>query len=348
MRFKQVVCCLPTIVVAIVETVSAGRAVATTALIMLLGLPLAAHAASPSTFTVVALPDTQYYSASYPNIFTSQTQWIVSHQTSQNIAFVSQQGDLVDNAKQPNQWTNADSAMYLLDNTNPRLPWGTCPGNHDMNQFPGEFATAYDENFGPSHFTGLSWYGGSYENSSYQTFTAGGRQYLMLDLQYYPTYAEGDVFGWAQGVINSHPDMPTIINTHDYLMSQDERSDSGEGIWNSLVYSNEQVFAVFCGHLHGEYTQISTDAAGKPVFELLADFQSGPNGGNGYMRLYQFDEANSAIHVKTYSPYDTSGGTGGTYMTDANSQFDLPIDFNDRFGTPFPNPPPSSFWASVP
>jgi len=313
-------------------------AVPTAALILILGVLLATDAAA-SGFTLVALPDTQYYSASYPNIFTSQTQWIVNHQANQNIAFVAQQGDLVDNAQDPQQWVNADAAMYLLDDTTPRLPWGTCPGNHDMNQSPGVFAKAYDANFGPTHFTGLSWYGGSYQNSSYQTFDAGGRQYLMLDIQYYPTYAHGDVFGWAQGVINSHPGMPTIINTHDYL-TLDSRSDSGDAIWETLVDPNTQVFAVLCGHNHGEYTQISTDAAGKPVFELLADFQEGPNGGSGYLRLYQFDEANSAIHVQTYSPYDTTAGPGGTYMTDAANQFDLPMDFNDRLG---PVPEPSSF-----
>ena len=30
-------------------------------------------------FTIIALPDTQYYSETYPNIFDSQTQWIVDN-----------------------------------------------------------------------------------------------------------------------------------------------------------------------------------------------------------------------------------------------------------------------------
>jgi hypothetical protein len=43
------------------------------------------------------LPDTQYYSQKYPEIFTQQTQWIVDNAKTQNIVFVSQEGDLVDN-----------------------------------------------------------------------------------------------------------------------------------------------------------------------------------------------------------------------------------------------------------
>lgn len=292
---------------------------------LLAGLPLTARATTPSTFTIVALPDTQFYSESYPTIFTSQTQWIVNNQAAQNIAFVAQQGDLVNN-DEPYQWANATSAMYLLDGTTPRLPWGTCPGNHDMNQNADAFAESYDANFGPAHFAGQSWYGGACNNSSYQTFDAGGRTYLVMDLQY---DAPATMRDWVQGVIDAHPGMPTIVNTHDYL-DLDGRTGYGDALWDAFISPNPQIFAVLCGHMHGEFAQTSINAAGKPVFELLADFQDDPNGGDGYLRLYQFDEANSAIHVETYSPYDTSGGAGGTYQTDPSSQFDLSMNFHDR------------------
>ncbi len=69
-----------------------------TALVVLAGVPFTAPAAaSPLPFTIVALPDTQNYSQSYPQIFTSQTQWILSNQASQNIAFVAHEGDITNN-----------------------------------------------------------------------------------------------------------------------------------------------------------------------------------------------------------------------------------------------------------
>ncbi len=153
--------------------------------------------------------------------------------------------------------------------------------------------------------------------------------------------------------------MPTIVNTHDYLVPGG-RDTYGNTLWNSLISPNSQIFMVDCGHVGGEWEQTSNDAAGKPVFECLADFEDGyygGNGGNGYMRLYQFDEAASEIQVKTFSPYVTTGGAGGTYQTGQDpedlaqyslsgpatlSQFDLSLNFNDRLG-PSTIPEPSTF-----
>ena len=36
---------------------------------------------------------------------------------------------------------------------------------------------------------------------------------------------------------------------------------------------------------------------------MLADYQAGPEGGQGYMRLLHFDQDNNRILVNTYSPY---------------------------------------------
>ena len=50
-------------------------------------------------FTIATLPDTQYYvdflTASNPQTFTAQTNWIVANQTPLNIAFVSHLGDVI-------------------------------------------------------------------------------------------------------------------------------------------------------------------------------------------------------------------------------------------------------------
>ena len=293
------------------RTLDRGLVIA--ALVGLLGLPSAAQADS-TPFTFVALPDTQGYSEAFPNIFTSQTQWIVNNRTSQNIAFVAHQGDLTDN-DEATQWSRATTSMYILDSTSPRLPWGTCKGNHDV-------ATSYDAYFGPSHFAGQSWYGDSYGSSSYQKFQAGGRTYLVLDIQ---NNAYATVRNWAKGIITANPGMPTIVNTHEYL-TLGVRTEYGETLWNDLIKPNAQVFAVMCGHIYGEYNQTSINDAGKPVFELLADYQYDTHYGDGYLRQYEFDEANSAIHVKSYSPYLNA------YRTDALNQFDLSMNFNARLG----------------
>ncbi len=315
-----------------------------TAVIVLAGLPAVAYSQVPPTFTYVALPDTQNYSQLYPQIFNSQTQWIVNNQASQNIAFAVQLGDLTNNGT-AQEWTNATNAMYMLNNTSPSLPVGVVAGNHDL--YAG---TPFMTYFGPPEYSGNSWYGGAKYYSSYETFSAGGRTFLALNVQF---DGNASVLSWAQSIINAHPGMPTIVNTHDY-MQPGGRDTYGNTLWNNLISPNSQIFMVTAGHIGGEWQQTSTDAAGKSVFEVQADFEDGyygGNGGNGYMRLYQFDEADSEINVKTYSPYAGTYQTGedpedlaqyGISGPGALSQFSLSMNFDARLG-PSTIPEPSTF-----
>ncbi len=47
--------------------------------------------ATPSgdNFTIVVLPDSQYYASAYPSTYTAQTQWIVDNRVARNIVYVS-------------------------------------------------------------------------------------------------------------------------------------------------------------------------------------------------------------------------------------------------------------------
>src|SRR6195256_6184232 len=65
-------------------------------------------------FTIIALPDTQFYSSLNPQIFAAQTQWIADHVVDQNIQLVVGLGDIVDAGGDVTQWQNADSAVRLL------------------------------------------------------------------------------------------------------------------------------------------------------------------------------------------------------------------------------------------
>jgi len=301
-----------------------SRAIGIIASVVFAAVYVSMTQAAPAPFTLVAVPDIQNETESEPAMLQSQVSWILNNRAAQNIAFVAQQGDLVNYPEEndPTEYITAHNILFQLNGAS-GLPWGTCPGNHDFMASPD--AVMYDQYFGPANFAGQSWYGNSTSGrSSYQTFQAGGRNYLLLDIEF---DAPDSVLNWAQGVISANPGTPTIINTHDYMGYDNTRSDYGNTLWDSLVSDNSQVFMVLCGHNHYAYNQTSLDAAGKPVLELLADYQD-ENLGDGYLRLYQFDEANSAIHVTTYSPYDTTT----PYLTDSANQFDIALDFNARLG----------------
>ncbi|MGL4422263.1 MAG: hypothetical protein ACRCZF_16455, partial [Gemmataceae bacterium] len=89
--------------------------------------PLEDRTVPAAPFTFAVIPDTQFYSEAYPQTFTAQTQWIVDNLATQNIQFVTHEGDIVQNAEQgANQnlleWTRADTSMDILDGnltTNP-------------------------------------------------------------------------------------------------------------------------------------------------------------------------------------------------------------------------------------
>ena len=299
-----------------------------------------AQAADP--FTIAVLPDTQFYVDDPANVhqFNAQTQWIVDNRQANNIVFATHLGDLVQNFGNGNngvEWTRADAAMSILDAGAPALSYGAVLGNHDhdVDSFPsnppGSTADDYVQYFGSSRYAGKSWYGGasSDEFNHYQRFTAGGRDFLNISLEWIPRPSS---ITWAQQILDANPNTPTIISTHEYTdpgrfaSLPGQRTGVGDDIFNSLVNDNSQVFLTLSGHWFGEASQIVTNAAGDEVIEMVANYQNRANGGNGWLRLLEFDEDNDQINVMTYSP------TLDQFETDANSQFSIAVDFDERFG----------------
>lgn len=94
--------------------------------------------AAPS-FSLVALPDTQYYSSGTssgtPTMFYSQTQWIVNNQAIRNIAYATHLGDIVNTYSTGAEWeiagktTDPKGALTRLDDAG--IPYGLTIGNHD-------------------------------------------------------------------------------------------------------------------------------------------------------------------------------------------------------------------------
>ena len=270
-----------------------------------------ATSGSGEPFTLVVLPDTQFYSESYPATFTAQTQWIVNQLAARNIVFVTHMGDLVDDDVE-SQWVNADNSMDLLDG---QVPYGVLPGNHDLD----DGGTKYNNHFGPSRFAGESWYGGYYGSTNmnnWETFEGSGMQFLILHLQYAPSAA---VLAWADGVIDAHPGYRVIVSTHDYLNTDGTRDTNGNAIWNGLVEDNCSISLVLAGHNHAAARRSDANSCGDTVHQIMQNYQELANGGNGYLRYYEFYPESDQVDAYTYSP------TLGTFRTGAD-QFSFTYD----------------------
>ena len=322
-----------------------GRKIWFCALVGVLAL-VPAPLGAASSYSIAILPDTQNYSdfPAYNHQFVAQTQWVVDNRAAENIVFVSHEGDLVQHGYLPSEWDVADAAMDLLDAAGD-LPYSAAIGNHDydaLDSVTKDAATAYRSHFGPARYAGSSWYGGSAPNETnhWQTFEGGGRTFLHLALEWRPDAA---AMAWAQDVIDAHHGMPTIITTHEHLNHEDTWDTSGpvyhvvtgQALFDTLISPNDQVFMTMCGHWFGEGMLVSANQAGNDVFELLANYQLRPNGGDGWLRLITFEPDENEIEVYTYSP------TLDQYETDADSRFTISMNFDERFG-PGPVPEPAS------
>ena len=289
-------------------------------------------------FCIIALPDTQLYSKLMPEIYISQTQWIVDKKDEMNIAFVVHEGD-VTNENWKEQWNNADKAMTILDG---QVPYAIAIGNHDMGPSGntiGRDSRLFNEHFPVSRFEGKPWYGGHYgdnNDNSYHFFKVGGMKFLVVALEFGP---REEVLEWANKVVAENEDRRTVVVTHGYLNSKGKRvsgnmpgsphtypcnGNDGDELWEKFLSKHENIFLVLCGHMDGRAGRTtSLGRHGNIVHQLMANYQFDPKGGNGYLRVMKFVPKEDKIHVTTYSPYLNKN------MTDANNQFVLEYDMTD-------------------
>ncbi|MGE6630176.1 metallophosphoesterase [Bacillus sp. NPDC077027] len=256
-------------------------------------------------YKMVWMSDTQYYAKSYPHIFKSMVEWIKDQKEKLNIQYVFHTGDIVDDSKKEKQWKYADTFMRVLDQH--QIPYGVLAGNHDVGR-KDVFYKEFGKYFGEKRFANKPYYGESYQNNRghYDLISAGGNDYMMVYMGWGINQLDIE---WMKRVISEHPDRIVILNFHEYLLVSGNRSPIGEVIFKQVVKPNPNVVAVFSGHYHGasrKVDEIDDDKDGKgdrKVYQILADYQAGPEGGQGFMRVITADQVRNQLHFTTYSPY---------------------------------------------
>lgn len=288
-------------------------------------------------FTIVALPDTQYYVSNkrggIPQMLYAQLDWVRNNALARNIAFVAQLGDCVESgdnntgSSNLGQWMNATNGLYRLEPplglTFPDgIGYGVAVGNHDQspNGDPNGTTSFYNQFLGVPHFAGRDYYGGHYDTNNdnhFDLFSASGFDFIMVFLEYDPT-ANPAVLAWANGVLQAYPDRRAIVVSH-YIGRPTTPSAfgaQGAAIYNALK-ANPNLFLMLSGHVDGEGSREDV-YNGHKVYTLVSDYQFRLNGGNGYLRIMDFSPSNGVIRVSTYSPWLDE------YETDADSEFTLP------------------------
>jgi hypothetical protein len=239
------------------------------------------------------------------------------------------------------------------------------------------------------YFARKIWYGGASDSltyspglSSYQTFVAGGKNFLHISLE---MEAGDDALTWAQGVIDTHPGYATIITTHSYLQPPANGDDSpflevpaariaasyltgslggwndAQAVWDKFISKNSQIFMVLCGHAFSSAVdgvsksqgiRIDNNDAGYPVYQIVTDYQGntsgGSSGGDGWLRLMAFDVEENTIHFSTYSPtLDEYAGLNGEKTFNQAPEFsDFVLDMPSQVLNASDSNAPAGKWVA--
>ncbi len=298
---------------------------------------------SDGSWSVIALPDSQFASAGMPEVLESQIAWIVASRDPLDIRFVVHEGDLTHTADR-REWRRARRALDALDGV---VPYAVTTGNHDYRRGHelSERRTDFADFFGIDAARTQPTFGGvlsaARPENQFHTFTVDGRDWLVLTLEY---LSSTDAVAWADDVLTQHPRHEVILVTHSFLDELDSRIDldqrlaalghpplptvyhDGEDLWRALVSHHPPIRFVLCGHVTGDGAGRRTDVIdGRPIHQVLANYQMRRSAGEGWLRVLEFLPDARTLRIHTYSPWLDR------FMTGPQHQFELELDVD---GTP--------------
>jgi hypothetical protein len=127
---------------------------------------------------------------------------------------------------------------------------------------------------------------------------------MWFDASVDPTDPQGRTHDQVRDGQVNHEE--SIYNPHSYSFVASDTND-GKELWDKLVKDHNNVSLVMTGHQYDDldgfpYLMTENDS-GNPVYQMLFDTQSRQAGGEGWIRLFEFDPDGVTIHVKSYSPY---------------------------------------------
>jgi len=303
--------------------------------------------AEANSFSVIALPDTQYYTDKKPETFNAQTQWVVDNLETQKIVFATHLGDIVEQPLSVEEWAVASVAMQKLDG---KVPYGMVVGNHDMVRI-GE-ADSFKMLFGSRKyiFGNNDWYGGYLDDNmaSFQTFEAEGLKFVIVHL---PCNAPDYILKWADMVLEANADRRAIISTHMFLgLVKDKKHDpktkkgvmewkkcyekygnTPKQMWEKCFSKHKNVFLILSGDQSGVQAlniELKNVHDGT-VYACMSDYKmmSGGKKQNGFLRIYRFLPEENQIKVMTYSVI-TKTMCKGTWASPEVSGHQFTLDYD--------------------
>ena len=293
-------------------------------------------------YSIVEMPDIQCCVRYQYQKYINMMDWLAENADDLKVQWVSFLGDLSDSGPQEWIYRAASIGMSLLDG---KVSYNFVPGNHDYdNNCKGPRKQVYYNTWFPyDKHKDMPGFGGVYEEgsmaNSYYLYTAGGIDYLIINLEFVPRVS---VLHWAGRLCEQYADRRVIVNTHSLItLSGDifEGLDSGNStfladggiavsphqIWENFGKLYPNIWMIFSGHRGADDPVMRTDYGvnGNTVYLWLLDTQVSTfmreGIGEDIMFVMKVNEKKRKIRCYYYSPYHN-----GVYGLQNQFEIDFP------------------------
>ncbi len=296
-------------------------------------------AINDSTFSIMQIGDTQFLSATNPQLFKDTTSWIVNNSANYNLKMVIHTGDIVDNingtsgtSSDPAQWNTANIAMSSLLDAG--IPYCWDAGNHDQipwNDANGTWLGSSYAAFNASNMRSKQYWVSDFVDSKNTAvrFTFNGYDFLIINIEY---MASNTTITWMKTLLDSNKGANVIIAAHTYLNKGGTYGFSSAGLpgevawctnFKTILDGYPNIFLTLSGHDPTGTANMSRVGNREEIFfnRQSATTAAGSTGAAA-VRIYTFNLTNMQVNTKTYS-LDTQ-----TWLTTATNQFSFNVVLN--------------------
>lgn len=140
-----------------------------------------------------------------------------------------------------------------------------------------------------------------------------GKRYDILALEFGP---RPEVIQWADTWVKSHPECNFILLTHEFLEFRGWRISNGnsgaerqfvnipfstpEYIWDNLIYHNDNIRCVLCGHNGFSQLNLLPNETGRQVPQIMFNLQYLPNGGNSMIEVWEIPQSADMVKADVF------------------------------------------------
>ena len=251
------------------------------------------------------------------------------------IGYVLNTGDISDEPNNTAMFAECREYSDILDKAN--IPNGVVAGNHDANW------SNWCPYYGAKYYDYQDWWGGDYKDNRghYDLVTIGGYDLVVVCLGW-TLENDNEATAWARRVFNAYPNRTGILALHGYLGTDGEiLFNTARKFW-AIAEDCPNLTMIMCGHEPGTARNVRYTQDGRPVLEMLHDYQSGSpsnmwwqwlEGGSGLFRYVTIKDGTITNRTFTASKDDyirvykrDPDADGGYYYWDMDEEnYTMPV-----------------------